>query len=303
MYFCCSNTTSFMQIEYLVHSSIDKEKWDQAILNADNGLLYACSWYLDCVSPGWEAIVANDYEYVFPVPVKRKYKLPYIVQPFLAQQLGLFGKGECSENMLHDCLSKLPSYSYEINLNYANFLDDAQLMTNLILPLDKSYTTIRKNYSTNTLRNIRKAEKNAYTFREVSVNDFLMAYNSVEHPDSSVSLELIEQVITKGYEQSNIRCCALLNSTDQPVSGLAYGWFKNRIIYLFPFSTAEGKAGSAMFLLVDELLRQHAGSDLIFDFEGSMIEGVARFYKGYGAQPEIYRIARRLRPSFLVGKI
>ena len=77
-----------MFIRHLSHKSIDKEKWDQVISAANNGLIYAKSWYLDIVSPNWEALVSDDYNFVFPIPIKRKYKLPYIVQPPLAQQIG-----------------------------------------------------------------------------------------------------------------------------------------------------------------------------------------------------------------------
>lgn len=292
-----------MQIEYLAHNSIDKKKWDQSILDADNGLLYACSWYLDCISPGWEAIVANDYEYLFPVPVKRKYKLPYIVQPFLAQQLGLFGQGEITETLLQEFMNKLPSYSYEINLNYANPYSDALSMTNLILPLQASYEHIRAAFSTNTLRNIRKAEKQNYTCSTVSADDFMNLYRSVEQPDTSVSIVLIENIIRKGGEKGYLHCCALVNKNGIMVAGLVYSLFKNRISYLFPVSTPEGKQNSAMFQLVNELLKKYAGTARLFDFEGSMVEGVARFYAGFGAQPENYRIVKRLRPAFLVGKI
>ncbi len=292
-----------MQIEYLAHASIDKNKWDQSILNADNGMLYACSWYLDCVSPGWEAIIANDYEYLFPVPVKRKYKIPYIVQPFLAQQLGLFGRGTISESMVQAFLNKLPSYSYEINLNYANSCVDAVSMTNLILPLQSSYEELRAAFSTNTLRNIRKATKQHYNFTLLEIDVFIKVYRSVEHPDTTVSMDLIEKLIRTGAEKGYLHCYALVSENGTVVSGLVYGRFKNRISYLFPVSTTEGKLSSAMFQLVDELLKKHAGSGLVFDFEGSMVDGVARFYAGFGAQPEIYHIVKQLRPSFLVGKI
>ena len=61
-----------MEIKYLSHNNIDLKKWDICIQNAYNSLIYAESWYLDIVSPNWEALVYNDYEYVMPLPLKRK---------------------------------------------------------------------------------------------------------------------------------------------------------------------------------------------------------------------------------------
>ena len=43
-----------------------------------------------------------------------------------------------------------------------------------------------------------------------------------------------------------------------------------------------------MFFLVDELIQQHADSNYQLDFEGSEIEGVARFYNGFGATNNPY---------------
>jgi hypothetical protein len=79
-----------MKIRHLKHSEIDLQKWDSCVQNAANALVYAESWYLDIVSPHWEALVADDYEYVMPLPVKRKFGIPFLVQPPLSQQLGVF---------------------------------------------------------------------------------------------------------------------------------------------------------------------------------------------------------------------
>ena len=293
----------FMQIEYLAHTSIDKTKWDHSLQSSSNGLLYACSWYLDCVSPGWDALVANDYQFIFPVTVKRRYKLPYIVQPALAQQLGLFGPVKPGEELLQEFLSKIRSYSYEINLNFANESTDNIEMTNLVISLQQEYSAIPSLYSSNTRRNLLKAKHYNYTLSEQTPDEFLTIYHSVEHRDKSINRELISKLIRTGYEKQSIFCCGLTNALGETDAALAYGSFNGRITYLFPVSTEQGKQRSVMFMLVDELLRKYAGKAEYFDFEGSMIEGIARFYKGFGANNQPYRILKHMRPSFLVGKI
>ena len=83
-----------MEIKYLKHNQIDKQKWDSAIENAENGLVYALSWYLDIVSPNWDALVVGDYEQVMPVTHKRKYGIKYLIQPPFCQQLGFFSQSK-----------------------------------------------------------------------------------------------------------------------------------------------------------------------------------------------------------------
>ena len=56
-----------------------------------------------------------------------------------------------------------------------------------------------------------------------------------------------------------------------------------------------------MFALVDYIIAniccpQH----LTFDCEGSMIDGVARFYRGFGAIEQPYASIARFRPDWLV---
>ncbi len=64
--------------------------------------------------------------------------------------------------------------------------------------------------------------------------------------------------------------------------------FKNRIYYLSPVSSALGKEILSMTFLVNNLISEAKMKNLIIDFEGSSIEGVARFYAGFGAQKEFY---------------
>lgn len=58
--------------------------------------------------------------------------------------------------------------------------------------------------------------------------------------------------------------------------------------YQLAANAPEGKSENAMHHLLDNLLSAWCGQDLIFDFEGSMIAGLQRFYSGFGAKPYIY---------------
>jgi hypothetical protein len=77
----------------------------------------------------------------------------------------------------------------------------------------------------------------------------------------------------------------------------------HRITYLLPISNVEGKASSAMFFLIDTIILNESGKNIDFDFEGSSIDGIARFYKGLGAINKPYNILKQFRPNFLVGKL
>ena len=68
-----------------------------------------------------------------------------------------------------------------------------------------------------------------------------------------------------------------------------FAFSKTRAIYLLSASSQKGKEQRGMFRIVDTFIRDYAASGLILDFEGSNIPSVARFFSGFGAQPEIYQ--------------
>ncbi|OQB29092.1 MAG: hypothetical protein BWY08_02214 [Bacteroidetes bacterium ADurb.Bin174] len=293
-----------MKIKHLSHFSINKKNWDELILQADNGLVYALSWYLDSISPQWEALISNDLKYIMPVPIKYKYKLPYVIQPPMAQQLGVFGKAPVPIEIVRMFIKNLPSYSYQINLNHANLYPKSFQMPNYVLPLTDSYNKLSKSFSKNTVRNIQKAEKNELKIvHDYNVDDFLKLYESVNRKYKSLDLGMMHALITQGLERDIFQIKAVSNKKGDVTAALCYTLFKDRFTYLIPVSNEQGKKDSAMFYLVDHLIRQTAGQDKILDFEGSSIHGVARFYRGFGAENQPYHIIKKLRPSFLVGRV
>ena len=84
-------------IKRLKNHNIDKAKWDEVITQSDHPHVYLLSWYLDIISPGWEALIYEDYKYVVPLPVKTKWGIPYLIQPLYCQKIGITGIGVKSQ--------------------------------------------------------------------------------------------------------------------------------------------------------------------------------------------------------------
>jgi lipid II:glycine glycyltransferase (peptidoglycan interpeptide bridge formation enzyme) len=293
-----------MKIKHLSHFSINKKNWDELILQADNGLVYALSWYLDIITPKWEALISSDLKYVMPVPIKYKYKLPYIVQPLMAQQLGVFGKAPVPAEIIRMFVKNLPSYSYQLNLNHANLYPKSFQMPNYVLSLADSYDKLSRSFSKNTARNIQKAEKKGLKIvHDYNTEDFLKLYESVNRKYKSPDLETMHALITQGLERNIFQIKAVSNKKGDVIAALCYTLFKDRFTYLIPVSNEQGKKDSAMFYLVDHLIKKASGTDILLDFEGSSIPGVAQFYRGFGAVNQPYHIIKKLRPSFLVGRV
>ena len=292
-----------MRILHLRNKSIDFSRWDNCITQSNNHLTYAYSWYLDIVSPNWEALVSDDYEYIMPLPVKSRYGIPYLVQPVLTQQLGIYSRKKIDESIVEEFIKQIPYFSYELNLNEDNFYSKALIFPNFILNLFNSYDQISSGFSKNTKRNIDKAAKfNLQIQTELSAETFLSFYFSVDKHFLSPQQPILEKLIKKGISENALTLYGVYSELNELIAALCILRSANRITYLLPVSNPIGKNLSAMFFLINHIIRSEAGKEKILDFEGSRIEGVARLYRGFGAKYHPYYILKRFRPTFLIRK-
>ena len=309
-----------MKILHLRHNQIDRIKWDATIAQSLCDLPYAYSWYLDVVCPMWEALATEDYAYVMPLPLKKKWGISYLIHPIWVQQLGIFSAHEVTTEILEAFRRRIPYLMYDFNVNYLNkgcLSNCSSVKTNLIIPHNKDTDTIRKGYNSNTKRNISKAQKVGLRIGEAGVEEFVSLWKS-ENTTMRWDLHFtIQSLVEAAFSQFSIlspkaQRPSVLNSQfqsrlfgvykdDKLIAALFGMQTRERFIYLIPVSNQAGKEHSAMFLLVDYILENICCQQgLVFDCEGSMIEGVARFYRGFGAEEQFYASISRCRPQWLV---
>ncbi len=292
-----------MKLIHLKNKKIDRLLWDEKIELSAGNLPYAQSWFLDIVSPKWEAIVSENYEYIMPLPVKEKFKIGYLVQPLYTQQLGIFSEQAPTPEIIELFLAKIPYLSYQFNLNENNKLTSAIEQPNFVLSLNKSYNEIAKEYSKNSQRNIEKAIKSKLIIEEIfNHNEVINFINNSIDVQPVKPNKIIELIVSKGLKLNNIKCIGAKNSSGELIANACFLKTKSRFVYLYPVSNEEGKKSSAMFAIIDSFIRNYADNELVLDFEGSRFEGIARFYKGFGAQNKPYYMVKKYRPDFLTGK-
>ena len=138
-------------IHLITHNEIDKNKWDKCIHASKRPSLYVMSWYLDAVSAGWNALVADDYNAVMPLCGKRKWGISYLYQPPYTQFGGVFSS---DDDVFHaDIFLQEATKIYkliEINLppnNETGFSHKEK--TNQYLPLNQSYDALKQQKYTN----------------------------------------------------------------------------------------------------------------------------------------------------------
>ncbi|MCB8964544.1 MAG: hypothetical protein H6536_05850 [Bacteroidales bacterium] len=296
-----------MRIDFLKRSEIDDSRWNACIDASINGVVYAYSWYLDIVSPGWCALVGDDYHYVFPLPAVRRFGVDVVLQPLFVQQLGLFSGGHITASILQNFIQHIPQRYrlVDVFMNVYNQCDGCPGVSERFtycLDLVEPYTSIYNRYKQNTRRNNLKSLALGVEVRDdVSLDDFLVfhkTYSSVRLPRKAIERQstLVRSLMHRGVGQI---VGAYFNGELCSATVLVKG--NGRLIYLFACSSEQGFYSRAMFAVVDQIIRWNAESHVVLDFEGSMIPSVARFYAGFGAMPRTYpRFSVDRLPWFLI---
>ncbi|MBW7953086.1 MAG: hypothetical protein H3C56_11185, partial [Chitinophagaceae bacterium] len=132
------------QVKILPSSEIDFFKWDSCIEQNTNGLIYANSFYLNTMAKQWYALVVNDYEAVFPIPVKKKLGIQYAYMPSFTQQLGLIGNVKINNKVLINAIQSFLKYgSIHLNFSNKNFTEKIVEKNNFIIDLKNNYAAIK----------------------------------------------------------------------------------------------------------------------------------------------------------------
>lgn len=287
-------------ITYLHHRNIDFDLWDKCISEAANSRLYAGSWYLDRTAVDWDAMVWGDYEYVMPLPVRRRLGISYIYQPLFCQQLGIFPPPP-PEVAREFFIALQQRFRYmEIQLNASNLPPrdmkgmEFSARKNFLLPVGADYQIIEAGYSTNTRRNIGKAMDSHLNFSAgIPMEAFLeFKQNNQQAKLPGDAMQKLKSIIAYCLYKGIGEIAGVYSPGNNLCAAVFFCKWHERVIYLNAVSNDEGKQARAMFYLIDRFIRSVAGEDYAIDFEGSMIPGVARFFEGFGAAPEVYYQAK-----------
>jgi len=285
-------------IKLLEHSEIDRDQWDHCISNSVFETIYPYSWYLDLVSPGWDALVLDDFLAVMPLTRTKKMGFRLLLQPILAQQLGVFSKVPLEKALLEEFLYTIPArFRYiDICLNRENrgISDKWEAFERHNYELDLSLP--EDSYSNNTRRNLQKGQSQEFKFRSISVREYLyLKFHGMKNARPDVRWSYLENLFGGLIPLGKAEIFGLFQGDDlQAAVVLAYS--ASRTIYLNACNSDTGKENRAMFVLMDKIISQSRGTDRIFDFEGSNIPGVARFYEGFGGKRTLY--PRIVKSSF-----
>ncbi|HNP23576.1 MAG TPA: GNAT family N-acetyltransferase [Panacibacter sp.] len=281
------------QIDIISSSSINREKWNNCIRNSSNPIIYAYSYYLDHIAENWHGVIVNDYEAVLPIPWKRKFGIRYCYHIPFVQQLGIFSTTnlEVQDDLLKN-LFRFVRYGDYIFNHGNSWIKNMASHNNYILNLSPGYGQISALYKKDLSQNLKKASREDIIYTQESIENAIQLYKElysertahVVDGDYNNFLSLCNTLAPTG----NAFARKIVNIENDTLAVVLLLKDEHRLYNIMNSTTEAGRKTEANHLLFDRVFNEFAGSNMLFDFEGSDIPGIKNFYEKFGAQSQPY---------------
>lgn len=280
---------------FIARENIEDKLWNQCISESGNSLVYGTTWYLDEIVDSWDAYVwikNGKYTAVFPIPYRIKFGIRYVYPPFFIQQLGVYSVEERVGELTIDAVSQLQlDYKFiELNMNYASEIGDSR--NNFILRLNQPYLDLKKRFSKNHIRNIKKSQKSKLQYLDTVQVKSIVDYFKKDRGSTLSTFTEEDYVRFLGMcAEADKRSCLVVRGLfdgDKMIAGVILINYNGRLTFLFSGVSKVEKNSGGLFNLLNLVIEEFSESDLLLDFEGGSEKGLERFYKGFGGVLESY---------------
>ena len=304
----------------------DKERYRELCAKEPSIPIYSRDWWLDCVcgENKWDVLLyfpdqgSEAVEAAFPVysPYKKG-----IIMPLFAQTMGIwfnpiFEQKNYSKNLLRKqnicerLIVRLPEHTYFIQNFHYSFTDwlpfywkgyRQTTRYSYILPDIRNIAEIEKNRSNNIRQNIKKAltKYQMEVKTRISADLFLEIYaKSFERQgEKAYQPKALHQLIETAYLRNQGDTWGAFDESGQLHAAVFVVWQENCAYYIAGGSDSIGRKSGAHILVLSEAIRAVSNISASFDFEGSMIPGVERVFRSFGAiQKPYFTISKGSRP-------
>jgi hypothetical protein len=288
-------------IRHLKRKDIDTVRWDSCVRNDPAGTIYAHAACLDHLAVDWDALVLGDHEAVLPLPRKRKFGIDYIYPPRFTGAFGIYGHlppGMTATGFLAEIPERFRLWDMHLSLPGAQVPWPHRLRRNHLLRLEGSYEALKSRFRPACRQLVHRAGERGLQVRPRIAAEDVIDRAAAKGSMSGTTAE-DRRRLHRLYEYLSDRDMAFTRGVhDERGELLASALFfrcERRIYYIAAWSGEKGRLEGAAHLLLAELIREHAGSGLVLDFEGSDIPGIAFFFENFGAVPEEYFFIRHNR--------
>jgi len=289
-------------IVYYKNNEIDREQWDNCIKNSPGVKPYGFSWYLDIMAPGWQALVDDDYDSVFPVPGFSRFGIQYVTNPPFVQQLGAYSPDKPATISALEFLEYMPDIYRYIDLNIEqNIPLDGYKVTekvNCELDLMKPYEKLWDGFSPDCRRNIElSAKKRPEILTDITPDEIIDLF-------IRDNLKNIRRIKIRDYHRLKILMNFCLKNKKGRILGVRTT--RKRLIFAlfiietpgnktlrFVVNTTASISKRIGYFVINELIKDNSNTRSVLDFAGTSIQSIDSLQEAFGCMNvPYYRIYR-----------
>ena len=310
MLFAYFSKKSYLCTEFVYWLNMtNKELYRELCLRTSDLPVFMQDWWLDAVCAGkqWDVLLNYDsngnIQAAMPYLIGKKAWMKYIVMPQQTQIGGLWISNTVPSdngNLVSEICQDFARQLAELGLSY--YYQHYPIGSPAIEPMRalgfkiKERVTYRiedlsnldqviNAFSKNKKRQLQKA-LSLHAETNMSIEDFYRFHTQClqeqgKHISYSREFLLVLERKTSRLQQSQI--ISICNADNEILAAAFLVWDRQSMYYLIPCYDLQYKDSGASALLVLEAIKLARQQGVAFDFEGSMIRGVANHYKQFGS--------------------
>lgn len=287
------------------------EPTDDSIAWANS--IFEQPWWLDAVAPGqWAAAEVKRGDNVvarLPYMQRRRLGLSTIGQPPFTQTLGPWlapreGKYarrlETEKKLLGELIDQLPPFDFlrqSLSVELTNWLPfywagfEATVRYTYRVEDLSDLDRVKSEFQDHVRRGIKKAEKavevdHDYSLEELlKLNEQTYIRQGVKSPDDP---DLIRRLDAACAQRGSRRILGAVDAQGRPHAALYVVWDDRTCYALINGRDPDLQTHGANTLLYWEAIKLASEVSQVFDFEGSMLEPIEHYFRGFGGRQTPY---------------
>lgn len=294
-----------MSIKYIHREHLDEEKYNQCIDTSLQSKIYAFSWYLDSVCNTWDVLVLNDYEAVMPIPWRKKYGIKYVYPPFWVLQLGVFSNEVIDENeFLTPLFNTFKFVELRMNThnNFELYPEFLQLKQCQKLVFNTTYSSTLSLYRKDRKKDLKRAEKFQLRIEwgGSPIDLITLFQNNVGKRTPKIKeqdYKNLESLINFCLINDKGELCFVYQG-EKLVAAAFFLKHQETTTILCSSTDFSNRKNGANTFLIDQAIQRYINAYQTFNFGGSSMQSIAKYFFSFGAQEKTYPMLMK-RPKFL----
>lgn len=292
----------------------NKLKYEEFCVKGKSIPIFSQAWWLDATCGNdWDvSLVEKDNEIVAAMPyaIKKRFGFTLLSQPALTQNLGpwikistaSYSKALSQEkDIMQNLIEQLPKHQYfQQNWHYSRtnwlpfYWKGFEQTTRYTYVIDdlSDLDKVWDGFESKVRGDIRKAQNKRLSIRtDLSIDDFIkLNQMTFSRQDRSVPYSgvFIRKLVAKASERQQCQWFIAQDQKGQNHAGVLVIWDVYSAYYLMGGGNPELRNSGATSLCMWEAIQFASTVTQKFDFEGSMIESIERFFRGFGAIQKPY---------------